>query len=37
MRPGGGDFSAANYDSLIGRVAATVISKGFQLKTSDLG
>lgn len=35
-RPGTGDFSAADYESLLGRKAATYIRAGFQLKSVDV-
>jgi N-acetylneuraminate synthase len=35
-RPGGGDFSALEYDTLLGRRAAVAISKGRQLKLSQI-
>ncbi|SAI28572.1 N-acetylneuraminate synthase [Bordetella trematum] len=35
-RPGTGEFKAEDYDSLIGKVAAKTISKGAQLKRSDI-
>lgn len=35
-RPGGGDFTAADYESLLGREAAVDIRAGFQLKSTDL-
>lgn len=35
-RPGGGDFSALDYERLLGRVAATSIKRGYQLKTGSL-
>jgi len=35
-RPGGGDFSVPDYDALLGKVAATSICRGFQLKKSDV-
>lgn len=35
-RPGGGDFSVNDYESLLGKVAVASINKGFQLKLSDL-
>lgn len=35
-RPGTGDFSADDYESLFGRVAAVAIRKGQQLKKEDL-
>ncbi len=35
-RPGGGDFSAKDYDSLLGMKAAAPIAGGFQLKRQDL-
>jgi N-acetylneuraminate synthase len=36
-RPGGGDFSALDYDSLLGKRALTGIRRGFQIKRSDIG
>ncbi len=36
-RPGGGDFSALDYDSLLGRHALTGIRRGFQIKRSEIG
>lgn len=35
-RPGGGDFSVADYDTLLGKVAATHVSRGYQLKKTDV-
>jgi N-acetylneuraminate synthase len=35
-RPGTGEFLAADYESLLGRVVAVDIEKGEQVKTSDL-
>jgi len=35
-RPGSGDFSADDYERLIGRVAAREIKKGAQIKRTDL-
>lgn len=35
-RPGGGDFSALDYEKLLGRVAATSIKCGYQIKTDSL-
>lgn len=35
-RPGGGDFNALDYESLIGKVAKEKISSGFQIKKSNL-
>lgn len=35
-RPGGGDFPAAKYNSLLGKRAKVDIRGGYQLKTSDL-
>ncbi|WP_374615161.1 N-acetylneuraminate synthase family protein [Sphingorhabdus sp.] len=35
-RPGGGDFTAADYESLLGRRAATDIRAGFQLKRANV-
>jgi N-acetylneuraminate synthase len=35
-RPGGGDFSAIDYDSLLGRRAATPIQRGRQLKKEQI-
>ena len=35
-RPGGGDFSVVDYESILGKVAAAFIRKGFQLKKSDV-
>lgn len=35
-RPGGGDFTAAAYQSLLGRKAAANIRAGFQLKSADV-
>jgi N-acetylneuraminate synthase len=35
-RPGGGDFSALDYDSLLGKRALTGIRRGFQIKRSEI-
>lgn len=35
-RPGSGDFSATDYESLLGRVAMTSIRRGFQIKKTDV-
>lgn len=35
-RPGGGDFTASDYEYLLGRVASNDIRRGLQLKQSDL-
>jgi N-acetylneuraminate synthase len=35
-RPGGGDFTASDYEDLLGRVAAGGIKRGLQVKKSDL-
>ena len=35
-RPGGGDFSVFDYESLVGKVAVAFIHRGFQLKKSDV-
>jgi N-acetylneuraminate synthase len=35
-RPGGGDYSALDYESLLGKVAKKAIRKGVQIKKSDL-
>ena len=35
-RPGGGAFTAANYDSLLGRTARVAIRAGYQLKITDV-
>lgn len=35
-RPGGGDFSAADYESLIGSKAKVRIEEGHQIKSSDI-
>lgn len=35
-RPGGGDFSASDFDALIGRTALADIRGGFQLKSADV-
>jgi N-acetylneuraminate synthase len=35
-RPGNGDFSAKDYESLIGKRAGSVIRRGFQIKKSDI-
>ena len=35
-RPGGGDFSAADYDTLLGKVATAHVSRGYQLKKTDV-
>jgi N-acetylneuraminate synthase len=35
-RPGGGDFSAVDYESLIGKRAVAKIRRGFQIKKADV-
>lgn len=35
-RPGGGDFSVADYESLLGKTARTRVRSGFQIKKSDI-
>lgn len=35
-RPGGGDFSVLDYESLLGKTAKAYIHRGFQLKNSDI-
>lgn len=35
-RPGGGDFNASDYESLLGRIAGEKIVSGFQIKRSNL-
>lgn len=35
-RPGGGDFSVADYDTLLGKVATVHVSRGYQLKKTDV-
>jgi N-acetylneuraminate synthase len=35
-RPGGGDYSAADYESLIGRVSKNFIRKGMRITRADL-
>lgn len=35
-RPGGGDFTVLDYEQLIGKVAIRHISKGYQVKKSDV-
>lgn len=35
-RPGGGDFSVLDYDSLIGAIAVAPIRKGFQIKREQV-
>ena len=35
-RPGGGDYSAADYESLIGRVSKNFICKGMRITQADL-
>ena len=35
-RPNGGDFSAREFDNLLGKVAAKKIKKDFQIKKIDL-
>lgn len=35
-RPGGGDFTALDYETLLGKVATTNIRRGFQIKKSDI-
>lgn len=35
-RPGGGDFTAVDFERLLGRIAVTRISCGHQIKKSDL-
>lgn len=36
MRPGGGDFSVLDYETLLGRIAITPIRRGFQLNKSNI-
>jgi N-acetylneuraminate synthase len=36
MRPSGGDFSAVDYDDLLGKIAKVRIFRGSQLKKSDI-
>jgi N-acetylneuraminate synthase len=35
-RPGGGDFSALDYETLLGKFAAVPVRRGFQLKKLDV-
>lgn len=35
-RPGGGDFSVSDYETLLGKVAVRPVLRGFQLKKSDV-
>ena len=35
-RPGGGDFSVLDFDTLLGKTSKEHISRGFQLKSSDV-
>lgn len=35
-RPGGGDFNALDYETLLGKVAARDIARGYQVKKTDL-
>ena len=35
-RPGGGDFSVLDYETLLGKIATAHVSCGFQLKHSDV-
>lgn len=35
-RPGGGDFSVLDYETLLGKVAIAPVRRGFQLKKSDV-
>lgn len=35
-RPGGGDFSALDYETLLGKVANAHVRRGFQLKKTDV-
>ena len=35
-RPGGGDFSAADYENLIGKISKKFIKRGSQLKVTDI-
>jgi N-acetylneuraminate synthase len=35
-RPGGGDFTVLDYETLLGKVAANSIRRGFQIKKSDI-
>lgn len=35
-RPGGGDFSVLDYETLLGKVAKAHVRRGFQLKKSDV-
>jgi N-acetylneuraminate synthase len=36
MRPGGGDFSVGDYESLMGRSVKNHVKRGFQIKKSDI-
>lgn len=35
-RPGGGDFNALDYESLLGKIARARIASGYQIKLSDI-
>ncbi|MDP2240456.1 MAG: N-acetylneuraminate synthase family protein [Burkholderiales bacterium] len=35
-RPGGGDFTVMDYESLLGKVATAPIRRGFQIKRTDI-
>jgi N-acetylneuraminate synthase len=35
-RPGGGDFSVLDYETLLGKIATVPVRRGFQLKKSDV-
>jgi N-acetylneuraminate synthase len=35
-RPGGGDFTASDYEDLLGKVATRKIARGYQLKKADV-
>ena len=35
-RPGGGDYSATDYENLIGKISKRFIKRGSQLKVKDV-
>ena len=36
-RPGGGDYTAADYENLIGKITKRSVKKGSRLSNKDLG
>ena len=36
-RPGGGDYTAADYENLIGKISKRFVKKGSRLSKKDLG